>query len=175
MFYRLCLISLITFFAQCQPRPASRPKPINPILNALDINHDGAIDASELANAPQALKKLDKNGDGQLTSDEYRPPRPVERGPDARERRENDDRGEPRNTGSDDDHPGRDEARNNDRLRQSRRLEKPRPLLDTALDENGDEIISAQEIAKATTLLKKLDVNGDGRLTPGEYQEQKPQ
>jgi Ca2+-binding EF-hand superfamily protein len=43
---------------------------------ALDTNHDGIIDASEIANAPAALKKLDKNGDGQLTRDEFLPPRP---------------------------------------------------------------------------------------------------
>jgi hypothetical protein len=34
------------------------------------------IDEQEIANAPEALKKLDKNGDGKLTPDEYRPPRP---------------------------------------------------------------------------------------------------
>ncbi len=32
------------------------------------------IDADEIANAPAALKALDKNGDGQLTADELRPP-----------------------------------------------------------------------------------------------------
>ena len=47
-----------------------------PLINALDANHDGVIDAAEIANAPAALKKLDKNGDGKLTMDEFRPPRP---------------------------------------------------------------------------------------------------
>jgi len=47
-----------------------------PIVKALDVNHDGVIDANEIANAPAELKTLDKNGDGQLTRDEYmgRPP-----------------------------------------------------------------------------------------------------
>ncbi|MEJ0091775.1 MAG: hypothetical protein WDM80_18750 [Limisphaerales bacterium] len=51
-----------------------RPPP--PIIAALDANHDGVIDADEIANASTALKTLDKNGDGKLTQDELRPPRP---------------------------------------------------------------------------------------------------
>jgi hypothetical protein len=51
-----------------------RPPP--PIIAVLDANHDGVIDADEIANASKALKKLDKNGDGKLTQDELRPPRP---------------------------------------------------------------------------------------------------
>jgi hypothetical protein len=45
----------------------------------LDANHDGIIDAQEIANAPQALKKLDKQGTGQLTIPELLGPPP--RGP----------------------------------------------------------------------------------------------
>lgn len=50
--------------------------PQHPLEMALDANGDGVIDAKELANAVAALKKLDKNGDGRLTEDEYRPVRP---------------------------------------------------------------------------------------------------
>lgn len=50
--------------------------PMHPLQQALDTNGDGVIDAKELTNAPAALKKLDKNGDGRLTDDEYRPARP---------------------------------------------------------------------------------------------------
>ncbi|HXS68712.1 MAG TPA: EF-hand domain-containing protein [Candidatus Polarisedimenticolia bacterium] len=50
--------------------------PPSPLMEVLDANHDGVIDADEIANAPAALKKLDKNGDGKLTMDELRPPRP---------------------------------------------------------------------------------------------------
>ena len=52
-----------------------RPPPL-PIVLVLDTNHDGIIDSNEIANASAALKTLDKNGDGQLTKDEYLPPRP---------------------------------------------------------------------------------------------------
>jgi protein tyrosine phosphatase (PTP) superfamily phosphohydrolase (DUF442 family) len=71
-----------------QPLPRGRPSPqptLSPLLRALDANHDGVIDADELANATEALEALDKNGDGQLTPDEYqtvpRPPPSRGRGP----------------------------------------------------------------------------------------------
>lgn len=50
-------------------------RPINPIIEVLDLNKDGVIDAEELAKATESLKKLDKNGDGKLTEDEFRPQR----------------------------------------------------------------------------------------------------
>jgi hypothetical protein len=46
------------------------------LFGALDANHDGIIDETEIANASTALKTLDKNGDGKLTKDELMPPRP---------------------------------------------------------------------------------------------------
>ena len=48
-------------------------RPGNPIIAALDANGDGTIDATEISNAPAALRKLDKNGDGKLTREELRP------------------------------------------------------------------------------------------------------
>lgn len=55
-----------------------RPPP-SPLMDALDTNHDGIIDSNEIANAPAALRKLDKNGDGKLTPDELRPQHPSRR------------------------------------------------------------------------------------------------
>lgn len=51
------------------PRHHRPPPPA--IIAAIDANHDGVIDADELANASAALKALDKNGDGVLTPDEF--------------------------------------------------------------------------------------------------------
>jgi Ca2+-binding EF-hand superfamily protein len=61
------------------PMKGHRPPPL-PIVTALDANHDGVIDSNEIANASAALKTLDKNGDGQLTADEFLPPRPAQSG-----------------------------------------------------------------------------------------------
>lgn len=49
--------------------------PQHPLELALDANGDGVIDAKELANAAFVLKRLDKNGDGRLTEEEFRPMR----------------------------------------------------------------------------------------------------
>lgn len=56
--------------------PGMRRMPPSPLMEVLDANHDGVIDEAEIANASAALKTLDKNGDGKLTQDELRPPRP---------------------------------------------------------------------------------------------------
>jgi EF hand len=45
----------------------------NPVLAALDADHDGEISAAEIMNSPTALRKLDRNGDGNLTPDEVIP------------------------------------------------------------------------------------------------------
>jgi len=63
------------------PGPDGKRPPPPPLVAALDANGDGIIDAQEIANAPAALLKLDKNGDGQLTPDEYRPHHPPPGGP----------------------------------------------------------------------------------------------
>lgn len=43
------------------------------IVFTLDANHDGDIQTLEIANAVSSLKRLDRNGDGELTPDELRP------------------------------------------------------------------------------------------------------
>jgi hypothetical protein len=64
------------------PPRVHRPPPL-PIVQALDVNHDGVIDADEIANASAELKTLDKNGDGVLTTNEYLPPLPKDAPADA--------------------------------------------------------------------------------------------
>jgi len=79
---------------------AQRPAPRSPLIQALDANRDGELDASEIANAASALKALDANGDGRLTREELRPPRPARTEGEAQERgegRPEGRRGAPRN------------------------------------------------------------------------------
>jgi hypothetical protein len=61
-----------------QSAPTPRAKALPPLVVAtLDANHDGIIDAGEIANASQALKSLDKNADGRLSREELRRGRPT--------------------------------------------------------------------------------------------------
>lgn len=53
--------------ASAQPRGAA-----SPVALALDANRDGEVDAGEIRDAPKALARLDRNGDGQITRDELR-------------------------------------------------------------------------------------------------------
>lgn len=142
--------------APAAPAPATAANPPskhekkeqhNPLIHALDANHDGVIDAQEIANAPAALNTLDYNHDGQLTRDEYRAPRP-------------------------DSKPPRPEAKAG---KQPKGPGHPRNPLIAALDVNGDGVIDAQEIANASAALKTLDKNGDGKLTRDELHPPRPE
>ena len=48
------------------------------------------------------------------------------------------------------------------------------PLMQ-ALDPSGDGTIDEKEIANATAALKKMDKNGDGKLTPDELRPSRPE
>jgi Ca2+-binding EF-hand superfamily protein len=64
-------LTVIGVNAQDADKSADK-RPQNPIIAALDANHDGEIDANEINNAPAALRKLDKNGDGKVSRAEMR-------------------------------------------------------------------------------------------------------
>src|SRR6201996_4476368 len=154
--------------------PGGRHHPPMPaIVRALDANHDGIIDSNEIANASAALKTLDKNGDGQLTMDEYLGPHPQrphdDGGPgpgsgDTNAADSNGPQGPP--PGSDQGGPGGPGGG---------RHHPPIPALVRALDANHDGIIDSNEIANASAALKTLDKNGDGKLTRDEYMGARPQ
>jgi hypothetical protein len=63
-----------------EPPPGSRegmfPNPPPPVIEALDVDHDGTISAEELKKAPESLKHLDMDGDGALSPEELRPQGP---------------------------------------------------------------------------------------------------
>ena len=126
--------------------------PIPAIVRALDVNHDGIIDSNEIANANAELLTLDKNGDGQLTFDEYMGKRPGPP-PDAPDENTNtppggDQNGPPPDGGF--------------------RHHPPFPAIVRALDVNHDGIIDSNEIANASAELLTLDKNHDGQLTRDE-------
>ena len=121
-------------------------------IGVLDANHDGVIDATEIAAAAEALKKLDKDGDGQLSIEELMAPAPRPDGtnaPAANGKRGPRPGGPPPGAGPD----GKD---------------RPVPPLINALDANHDGVIDATELANAPASLKALDKNGDGQLTQDE-------
>ncbi len=62
----LCLIAtnVFMFFKE-------EPQPIH-LMQLLDVNHDGVIDAAEISAAPQRIKALDVNNDGKITADDLR-------------------------------------------------------------------------------------------------------
>lgn len=62
--------------AERGPHGGGKPR-MSPIVAVLDVNQDGILDATEIANAANALLALDANGDGQLTAEELRPAPPA--------------------------------------------------------------------------------------------------
>ena len=145
--------------------PARQHRPAMALIGALDANHDGVIDATEMANAAEALKSLDKNGDGVLTMDELMGPRPTPTNadPSAAERV-----GPPPADGPQAPPPGRG-------LRGPDGRHRPPPIaVIGALDANHDGTVDATEIANAPEALKGLDKNGDGKLTPDELMGPRP-
>jgi len=111
------------------------------IFAALDLDHNGVISASELANAPTALRALDLDGDGTLTAAElrhferHRPTATANTGP----------RREPKAANI-----------------------SPGFLLAFTLDANHDGIIQPMEIANSASSLGGLDLDGDGQITVSE-------
>jgi Ca2+-binding EF-hand superfamily protein len=157
--------------------PGGRPM-IPPVIAALDADHDGTIDESELAKASESLKALDKNGDGKLTGDELRPqmgPRPGGPRPDGGGSPDGNREGGPRHRPSPDGDQG---SADGGRPRGPRPDgqgfggqgdHKPMiPPLIKALDANGDGTIDEVELSQATEHLKALDKNNDGKLTRDE-------
>src|SRR5881396_3393935 len=119
---------------------ANRPSVMqtNPVLSTLDTDHNKEISADELAAAPTALLKLDKNQDGKLSEDEATP--------------EMGERG------------GQGDGQRRRRGPGIMRMMKALSALDA--DENG--VIDEAEIKNAVLALQKLDENRDGKLTEDE-------
>jgi hypothetical protein len=158
-----------------KPPGDGKHHPKSLLLEALDTDHDGIISAEEIANAPQSLKKLDKNGDGKITPDELHPPRPKDGPPPDGNNAAPKKRKPPvQAQGQDQNPPPAGPKDPPDGPKGPRDQNDPphgpphSPLM-AALDTDKDGTLSADEIANASESLKKLDKNGDGKLTPDEY------
>lgn len=119
----------------------------HPIVRVLDADHDHVISAGELANAPAAIRALDKNSDGTVAVDELRPARPANA---------------PTPPADAPARPARPARDGGDRAR-------PVDPVMLALDANGDGALSATEINNASASLVALDANKDGKLTEDEF------
>ncbi len=141
-----------------QPGQGHRP-PKPPIDTVLDANSDEIVDADEIANASAAITTLDSDGDGTLTADECLPRRRQRPGGQDR-------RGQSSSVGTN--QPGQGSGQGGEGHR------PPQPPIFTALDADGDGLISADEIANAPATLSSLDKDGDGSLTATEYRPPHP-
>lgn len=72
LYLRLTIVMLLSCFGAPAQGPRERPRYV---VQALDLDKDGALSAQEIASAPGSLRALDRNGDGELTPDELEPPR----------------------------------------------------------------------------------------------------
>jgi len=165
------------------PKQGER-RPAPPLVAALDTDKDGTISATEIDQAPDSLKTLDKNHDGKITMDELRPPRPdgqggkggprdgggERKGPRDGKKGSGQDAGPAAKQGDAPDGQGKGGPQGDRQVGGKR----PVPPLISVLDADGDGVISADEIAGAAVSLRKLDKNGDGQLTPDEYRPEPP-
>jgi Ca2+-binding EF-hand superfamily protein len=71
------VLSATAYPVQASDRPAKPRKPggQDALFTLLDTNHDGFLNLAELRDAEAVLRKLDKNGDGNLTQEELMPAR----------------------------------------------------------------------------------------------------
>ncbi len=132
--FGMAMTAMVSFAQDAGGKGKEGKRPVSPVMATLDENGDGALDAKEIADAPQDLKKLDKNNDGKLTSDEIRPPRPA----------------------------GAPEGEK--KAGEGKEMKHPKLPLVSALDPNADGVIDEKEIAGSTEAIKKLDKNADGKI-----------
>jgi hypothetical protein len=150
------LLALLTGpSATAQEPAANRPPPVPPLIAFFDADHDGTLSAAEINNAAKALAKLDRNGDGKITLDEMRPPRPDGDKPAAG--------GPPQGTPPQVKPPQGTSPQGMPPQRMA--PQGPPPPVIQALDADKNGSVSAEELRNSSESLKKLDNNADGELS----------
>src|SRR5262245_49879048 len=114
-----------------------RRRPMPALIAAVDVNHDGVLDAAEIAKASESLRKLDKNDDGTLAAEEVHPRRASR--------------------------PGSTSSGGAETGAAAQRAPSPARL--GVVDANKDGMIDAAEISSASQVLAKFDKDGDGKVT----------
>jgi len=145
--------SLSTMARPPQGRGGPPPPPIPPLFAAFDTDHDLELSAEEMAAAEEALAKLDRNHDGEVSLEETLMPPSEEK--KSRKKPRKDDGPTPEN-------------------RPEPPPKRPVPPVIEALDLDGDGTLSADELTSAPESLKSLDQDGDGILSPAELRPQGP-
>jgi hypothetical protein len=130
----------------------------HPVIRILDADKNGEISATELTNAPVALKALDTNNDGTVSASELRPARPAADATTSTTKRTPPAGAPARPTGS----------RPADATLPTGEHTRPIDPVMLALDADKDGALSAGEITRSTASLKALDANSDGKLTGDE-------
>ena len=161
------------------PGPPDGPPPRelrDPLRAALDSNHDFELDADEIAKAPEALAKLDKDGDGKISGEEFRPPMGPPPGGPGREpgaerpRRPGEPGGRPPRTGRDGPPPRDGESPDGPPPREGGRPaggDRPSPerFLERAMtfDADGDGKLDESELGRfAEAMAERMRGRGPG-------------
>ena len=165
-----------------------------PVFRALDTDGDGHISTEEIEAASESLASLDDNGDGRLLGNEFRPRRPrLVLGAPAdlpggtriitRRRVTGDNPIEIADlppevrsllSSADTDGDGRTSAAELLAMTAAQNGEPGGDLVGTSLvatlDKDQDGTVSHTEIESAAQSLRELDSDGDGRISPNEFQ-----
>lgn len=68
-------LALSTLPLPAQDKPTPPQRPAASLFEMLDANKDGSVDSAEIDKAAEALRKMDRNGDGKIAPDEFHLPR----------------------------------------------------------------------------------------------------